>query len=142
MLGDPLFLGLTTSVVLGVFMTASDGFAAMVRWRSGIWTLFCGFVTASFYSTDYLVGHSVLTVSEAAGIPMLRTQILEWVNINWLTSAAFVLGMVALTLAFSGQQHEELLAVKKACKWISPLLFAVGFLLPVIQFLTNLLAMH
>ncbi len=138
MLGDPLFVGLFAGVVLGGLMAISNRFADSVRWRSGVWAFFCAVVTIILYFPTLLVEHGILTWTFTMGIPELRLQIAGWVGINWLTSAGFVLGMVALTLAFSGQQHDQLLAVKKACKYLAPMLFAFGFLLPVFQFFANL----
>ncbi|MGP8071408.1 MAG: hypothetical protein ACLP5V_16150 [Candidatus Bathyarchaeia archaeon] len=137
--GDSLFVGLLASVILGGLLTISDDFAESIRWRSGVWAIFWGTITAVLYFPAFLVDRGILAAPFAMGIPELRAQIAQWIGMNWATSAGFVLGMIALTLAFSGQEHDELLAIKKACNYLSPILFVIGFLLPVVQFFANLL---
>ena len=133
LLSDPLFIGLGVAVGLGTFLTLSDEFADSTRWRSGIWAVFWGGVMAVLFFPKYLVERGFISPGFAAGLPQTELAISGSVGGNWITSLGFVLGMVALTLMFSGTEQDMLLSIKWLCKRLSPILIAVGFLSPVLS---------
>jgi hypothetical protein len=136
LLSDPLFLGLGVAIGLGVFVALDDtlaDFAESTRWRGGVWALLCGAVMVVLFFPKYLAGAGFIVPRLV--IDLLRTEraISGSVGGNWITSLGFVLGMVALTLMFTGTQQDLLLAIKWLCKRLSPILLALGFLSPVLS---------
>lgn len=134
---DSLLVGLLSAVVLGAALAVSDDFADTVRGRSLVWTIFWGIVTVLLYLPTYLLEYGIITLNDAMGLPQLRAWIAGLVGLNWLTSTGFLLGMITLTLAFSGQEHDELLTIRNAGKYLSPILFFLGLVLAAIQFIVT-----